>query len=446
MEKAIYFFYIFFQGTLFLQAAIFLVLYRTSRKRELLYYSLFLLLIAINFLISDPSTFGLGEDEVVLNSNWFKLMNTPLVVIANVFYVLFLKEFYRTLTRNRLFFSILRYTNFSLLGALALFFFLFTLGIHSNLLFNIINLLGAVVGIWLVSIIIRERMPFTKLMAYGFISNLVGTFISVCMLMLLTQGVKHLLVSEYPFTFIKLGLLTEIFFFNLAILKKWHRQEKELENQQLKTELAVEKIKSQISKDLHDEIGSTLSGINLYSHMAQQQNTAGNQLEAANALSIIQEATGEVIGQLKDMVWSIQPGSDSLLAILDRVKEYAVFMAGSKGITVKIDFQHISADLKPATEQRHHIFMIAKETINNAVKHSGGSLIEITAVYSNEMLTLTIQDNGDGFEVGAATGGNGLRNMQKRAEEMGGSLQLNSSLGNGTEWELKLKITQRGIA
>lgn len=438
MEKLIYFFYIFFQGILFFQVAVFVYIYYSSRKRELLYYAIFLLLIAVNFLISDPSTFGLGDDDVVLNSTWYNLINTPLVIAANIFYVMFLDGFYKTLTNHRTFFRVLKTVKHFLLVALIMFLLLFALGIHSNLLFNIINFAGVIVGIWLVTIIIKEKMPYTRFMALGFILNLCGTLISVAMLILLTQGVKHLLVSEYPFVFIKIGLLFEIFFFNVAILKKWNAQERSLKQKDLETALQIEKVKNTISKELHDDLGSTLSGIYMYSHLTGNDVPAEQQ---GQTLQKIKEASGEMIHRLKDMVWSIHPGTFILSELCSKIKEHAEFMAGAKEINV--DFKtETDADPSIDTEWRHSVFMIAKEMINNAVKYSAATLISIKILLYKNEFKLMVCDNGNGFEPEKVTKGNGLVNMQERAEEMGAMLAINTGVSKGTSIELISKITR----
>ena len=441
MEKLIYFFYIFFEGILFFQAAVLVYIYYASRKSELLFYSFFLLLIAINFLISDPSTFGIGEDDAVLNAAWYKLVNTPLVILANFFYVLFLEGFYKTLTGNVTFFKILRMVKRVLIVALILFLLLFAMGIHSNLLFNIINFAGVIVGIWLVGIIIKQRMPYTKFMALGFILNLFGTMLSVFMLILLTQGVQHLLVSEYPFVFIKLGLLAEMFFFNIAIFKKWNAQERTLLQKDFEKELEIEKVKNSISKELHDDIGSTLSGIHMYSHIAGEQAAAGLGQHYQNSINRIQEASGEMIHRLKDMVWSVQPGRFLLSELADKIKEHAVFMAGAGKMELRFEFDK-DHDPEIPTEWRHAVFMIAKEIISNAVKYSNASLLSIGLQLKNNVFNMEIADNGFGFDCQNIQKGNGLNNMQERAAETGSTLTTDSRPGKGTTISLNSKITR----
>lgn len=442
MEQFIILFYIFFEGLLIFQFCIFLYLFIISGKKELVCYGLFLLLLAANFLISDPSTFGLGSNEVVLNSDWYKFINTPLVIVANLFYVLFLKHFYRTLTTYKLFFAIINAVRITLLGLIVLFYVLLALGIHSNFLFDIINIVLTLVGVWLLVLIIKNKMPFTRLMAMGFLANLVGTLSSAVMLSLLANGVEHLLVSEYPFVFIKLGLLIEIFFFNLAIFKKWQRQEQELSLQKIQSELAMEKIKGQISKELHDDIGANLSGIQMYSQMALQQAGQGNFESSGKSIKVIENATGDVLNHLKDMVWSIQPGNDKLEDLFEKIQEYAVFITGAKNIRLHWHAPEIIPQQTIATEARHNIYMIVKEALNNAVKYAAAENIHLNILLNSGSVSIAIKNDGKGFDAGKEYAGHGLKNMYKRAAEINGELKISSSPLEGTSLVLLVKITQ----
>jgi signal transduction histidine kinase len=439
MERMIYFFYIFFQGIILFQFIVFVYLYYISKRRELIFYSAFLFLIALNFFIADPSTFGWGDDETVLNSNWFKLVNTPIVIVANVFYVLFLIEFYSTITKHKLLFKILNLEIKGLILALIIFFTLFAFGITSDLVFNILNFIGIVIGIWLMLIIIKEKLPYTKPMVLGFASNLIGTLLTVFMLMLLSQGIKHLLVSDYPFVFVKLGVLFEIFFFNIAVFKKWNYQEKQLALQQAEKQLAIQKVRNQISSQLHDDIGSTLSGVSMYSHLANTLLENGEQDDAKKSLRIIQKSTNEMVEKLGDLVWSTNPKQDSLQLVFERLEQYGFDMCKAKNILFKTTILINNTNL--SAENRYQLYLFCKETINNAVKYSGASLLELTVKESNLFLEITISDNGKGFDFESVKRGNGLDNMQKRANELGADFTLQSKTGGGCLISLKVKIT-----
>jgi signal transduction histidine kinase len=406
----------------------------------LLFYSLFLFLIALNFFIADPATFGWGDDETVLNSYWFKLVNTPIVIMANIFYVLFLNEFYASLTKHKLLFKILNLEVKGLILVLITFFTLFAFGITLNLLFNILNFLGIVIGAWLMLIIIKEKLPYTKPMVLGFALSLIGTLLSVFMLILLSQGVKHLLVSDYPFVFVKLGILLEIFFFNIAIFKKWTSQEKQLALQQVEKQLAIEKVRNQISSRLHDDIGSTLSGVSMYSHLANNLLEKGNQDEAKKSLRIIQSSTNEMVEKLGDLVWSVNPKQDSLQLVFERLEQYGFDMCHAKNIRFNATILLSNGNL-PA-ESRYQLYLFCKEAINNAVKYSQASLLELNVKDNRNLLEITISDNGKGFDAETVKKGNGLNNIQKRADELGGVFNIQSKSGAGCLISLKVKITQ----
>ena len=437
MEKLIYFFYIFFQGIILFQFIVFLYLFFMSKRRELLFYSIFLLLISVNFFISDPSTFGWGKDEVVLNSFWYKLVNTPIVILANILYVFFLTEFYSSLTKHKLLFRILNLEVKGLILALIIFFVLFACGIVSNLLFNILNFLGIVIGVWLMMIIIKERLPYAKLMILGFASNLAGTLLSVFMLILLSQGVKHLLVSDYPFVFVKLGVLAEIFFFNIAIFKKWNHQEKQLALQQMENQLAIEKVRNQISSQLHDDIGSTLSGVSMYSHLANNLLEQGEHSDAQRSLRIIQSSTDEMVEKLSDLVWSVNPKQDSLQLLFERLEQYGYDMSNAKNIQFKANILIRNSDLPAAN--RYQLYLFCKEAINNAVKYSEAGLLELTVKENGDLLEITISDNGRGFDADNVQRGNGLNNMKKTADELDADFNIQVKPGTGCSVSLKLK-------
>jgi signal transduction histidine kinase len=417
-------------------------LYKVSKKTELFYFSLFLFLLGINFILNSTDLYGMTNRDAFMYSTFYNLINTPLVITANICYVAFLKTFYKGITKNKLLFFILDKVKQVLWIALIIFFTLFFMGIISNLLFNLLHLLGIVVGVWLAAIIYRDKLPFKKFIISAFISNLTGTFVTVCMLLLQNTSTQNVIVRDYPYVFIQFGLLFEIFFFNLAILSKWTRLEREEAIFELKSELAVEKLRNQISKELHDDIGGELSGINLYSHMAIQQSFSGKTEEAGKSISIIQQATSKVVNRLKDIVWAINPVENELQNFADKIEEYAFYMSTPAQFTVQMKTDKSSPKNNLSIQSKHQLFLICKEAINNAVKYSTASLLELTVSETNGKLSLTIKDNGKGFDMAAIKKGNGLINMQKRADELGADFNIKAKPGEGCVISLKVKITQ----
>ncbi|HRH61068.1 MAG TPA: histidine kinase, partial [Chitinophagaceae bacterium] len=354
--------------------------------------------------------------------------------------VLFLKKFYKGITKNKLLFIILSRVKEVLWVALIVFLILFFMGIISNLLFNILHLLGIVAGVWLAIIIYRDNLPFRRFIVSAFISNLTGTFFTVCMLLLQNTGTRNIFVRDYPYIFIQFGLLFEIFFFNIAMLSKWTRLEREAAIFELKSELAVEKLRNQISKELHDDIGNELSGINLYSHMAAEQSLSGKTEEAGKLISVVQQASSNIVTRLKDFVWAINPVENELQSFSDKIEEYAVYMGSPAAFHIQMKSDTLLPGIKLSAQSKHHLFLICKEAISNAVKYSGGNIIEIAILCRGHHLNISISDNGNGFDIETVRRGNGLDNMQKRADEIGAALSLQSAQGKGTIVSLQIKI------
>lgn len=441
MDKAIISFYYFFHGILFFQVIVFIYLYRVSKKTELLYFAIFLLLLGINFVLNSTDLYGMTDRAAFMYSPFYNFVNTPLVITANICYILFLIKFYRGITKNKLLFTILNIAKKVLWAALIVFLILYFMGIISNLLFNILHLLGIVVGVWLVIIIYRDKLPFKKFIVSAFVSNLVGTFLTICMLLLQNTPTRNIIVREYPYIFIQLGLLFEIFFFNLAILSKWTRLEREAAIFELKSELAMEKLRNQISKELHDDIGSELSGINLYSHMAAQQSLSGKIAEAGKSLTVIQQATTKVVNKLKDIVWAINPVENELENFSDKIEEYALYMCKPAGFILKMNTD-TAIVIKLTAQYKHQLFLICKEAITNAVKYSNGNRIEINIGHRGDEIKILIADNGKGFDIPTVQRGNGIDNMQKRADDIGAKLILQSKENEGASVFVQCKITR----
>lgn len=213
---------------------------------------------------------------------------------------------------------------------------------------------------------------------------------------------------------------------------------KNRQNQQLK----ITAIRDNISKDLHDEVGSTLSGIAMYSHMAQKNLEKNDQAGVGQSLTVIQQSAREMVTKLNDMIWIIKPQNESLEAVAERLKIYLTEMAAAKGIQTVIQFDPESLIGRPSLETRKNIYLICKEALNNAVKYSGASQITFLWKGNSKTVSIRISDNGCGFDSTSIRKGNGLENMFKRASDSRIKMNLVSSPDNGCLIQLEMKITQ----
>ncbi len=216
-----------------------------------------------------------------------------------------------------------------------------------------------------------------------------------------------------------------------------YKKRKQLQNQQ-----ALTNERLRISRELHDEVGATLSGISMYSHLTRQQIKNANTTEVEKSLNIMQQSAGEMVNKLNDIVWLINPDQDSLQKLIQRLEEYATDMGMIKNMQVKVNVpEHLREHSLPM-ESRRNIYLFCKEAINNAVKYSNGTILELNIKEKNGTLEFSVSDNGKGFDEINIRRGNGLENMQKRADEIGAKLTVQSKQDEGSFVSMQIKITQ----
>ena len=193
-----------------------------------------------------------------------------------------------------------------------------------------------------------------------------------------------------------------------------------------------ENIRVRISRDIHDEVGATLSGVALFSEIAKQKMEQHNEPDAKIYLDHISANSKDMVEKMGDIVWTINPENDSIERIVARLKAYAVNLCGGKGIQIHFQVDEAIKDFFPDMPERKNIYLFSKEAINNAVKYSNGSNIFFSILKINDKVTLEIKDDGIGFDMNSIVKGNGLINMQARAAELNAVLDVSSKQGNGT--------------
>ena len=205
--------------------------------------------------------------------------------------------------------------------------------------------------------------------------------------------------------------------------------------------LEIEKIRSRIATDLHDDIGSGLTHIGLLSQIALQKKnvppSGADHSDTArdfnNAMERVGNIARELSAAMSDVVWSVNPQHDSMLALQRRLRTFAHEVCEAKGIALRIEVTKEIAGIKLHPEIRRNLLLIAKEALHNAVKYSGTTSIEVKFALNHKHILLDIIDAGNGFEIAPAKNGNGLSNMRLRAEKLGGKFEIVSARGKGTQ-------------
>jgi two-component system sensor histidine kinase UhpB len=204
---------------------------------------------------------------------------------------------------------------------------------------------------------------------------------------------------------------------------------------QARQKLKLQMLRNKIASDLHDEVGSTLSSISIFSEVAQQQSK-----EVIPLLNTIRDNSRKMLEAMGDIVWTINPENDQFEKIIVRMRNFAFELLGAR----KIEFEFIAdedvSQLKLPMEVRKNLYLIFKEASNNLVKYSEANKAYFSVTEEKGWLTMVISDNGRGFNLAEAVSGNGLESMKHRAKDIGAMLHIQSQPGKGTSIELKLAI------
>lgn len=201
--------------------------------------------------------------------------------------------------------------------------------------------------------------------------------------------------------------------------------------------LSEEKLRSTIARDLHDEMGSTLTSIHIISKIAEQDAIEDSTVK--KQFGQIKKYASGMMDKMGDMVWVINPANDGLDKLIFKLKEHAIEVLEPLDILLHFKSLKNPDTIKLNTSQRKNIYLIAKEAINNIVKHSLAKKVVIHFITQDDFLCMTIEDDGQGFEISSDANGNGLKNMHKRAEEIDAPLRITSKKDTGTSISVKIK-------
>lgn len=198
----------------------------------------------------------------------------------------------------------------------------------------------------------------------------------------------------------------------------------------IKRRLNEQLLRNQIAGDLHDDIGSALSVIDISSRiaLAKKEETG----VVAEQLEKIRQYAASTMDSMSDIVWSVNPGNDNFESVMMRVHEFATEVCEPLHIQLEINMEKALDRIPLDANKRKHVLLLCKEIINNAVKYSGCTLLRVNSKMDHNMIQVSITDNGAGFDFNAVKKGNGLTNMKTRATILKGNLILNSEAGKGT--------------
>ncbi len=190
----------------------------------------------------------------------------------------------------------------------------------------------------------------------------------------------------------------------------------------------IEYIRNKLSRDLHDDMGGTLSSINMLSRTSNHMSPEKTKL----ALEKINQRSQKLLGKMSDIIWNINPYHDGLEEMITRMRNYAALMLEASGIEYQMKFPIEKIDDKISLEKKSNTYLIFKEAINNLCKYSHATMAVLELRYQDKKLFIRVEDNGKGFDVTVLKHRGGLNTMEQRAKEMKAKITIESDIDKGT--------------
>lgn len=303
-------------------------------------------------------------------------------------------------------------------------------------LFFSTNIIGAVVAFcYLFNLIKANGKPILfYLFAVG------NTIIFSVLVVLYNLGYINLSVSSS--TLVGIGMIIDIIFMTLGLAYQFNQykldkekmlieylaQEKSINTTIINTQ---EQERKRISREMHDDIGAGLTRITLMSEAAK------NKKDNTDELNEIAITGRKIVGNLSEIIWSMQPNNNNLEQLFSYLREQLNELLEYTNIEYDISLSNIEINQKISSNISRNIIMISKEIVNNAIKYSQCKQLKFNITFKNNIIILQITDNGIGFDNTQKSSGNGLKNIESRILEIGGTIQFVSN-NSGTSYQLEV--------
>jgi two-component sensor histidine kinase len=212
--------------------------------------------------------------------------------------------------------------------------------------------------------------------------------------------------------------------------------------QRVARSVELERARTRIATDLHDDIGANLSLIAMLSEVARGQLRSDDH-RLKEWFSTIAATSRDTVDSMSDIVWAVNPKRDNLRDLTRRMRRFADDILGARNIELRFREPDTSLDLKLGVDLRREVFLIFKETINNLVRHSQCTEAEVYLHIAHDRLLLRVSDNGRGLNSATADAGTGLASMRGRAKKLCGTFEISSPNGAGTIVTLDVPLDHR---
>jgi signal transduction histidine kinase len=438
-------------GTLLMMLLFSFFTFLQNRKKEFLYYSIYTLCVAVLLLL---------KAVFYESSEWFNFFNEEfldyfLLITGYIFYIAFTRMFLNTPADYKLLNKIFIGAAVILFTFLALFTWMYFTGrpyVWLNNTENISKYFMIFLGLTYIVIGIIQRNKLMNYLLAGNIANLLFAGISQAIIVVrVASFIPTTGLFRQSLLYFEIGIFLELVFFLLGLIYKNKVQliekatmnalmKQEAERQEYEKQIAVLRAQQdermRISADMHDELGSGVTAIRLLSEIAM----AKTKEKPLDEIARISNNANDLMSKMNGIIWSMNPGNDTLSSSIAYMRSNALEYLDN----FKLTYDIVVPDRIPETEltgnKRRNLFLVLKESLNNIIKHAQASHVSIRFNCDEKQLQVVIADNGKGMESKNPNEyGNGLKNMQRRMESIGGSFSIASN--NGTSITLSLPLT-----
>ncbi len=417
-------------GIMLVMAIFNFFIYWTVRSKEYLYYVFYVFSFACFFAYNK----GISHEFVWNNALWFNRFTPIFISSGVVFGVLFANSF---LDVNRYLPIAQKISKILIiLIIICLLFHWVGLGSLSIMLLHLFAFITVIYVLMIATYVWLQGSQSALFFLIAWSVFLVSALIFIMQL-------SNILPSDnFTRNALQVGSALEVVLLSFALAYRINADRKEKEQYQAEVIRQLqtnEQMRNRIARDLHDDIGSTLSSIGILSQVVENQ--IGNNSDSVKEMvRKIGESSQKVQRSLSDIVWTTKQTEDNFDNVLVKMKEFTSEMLEMKDIFYTFNTDSLP-NVKLSPSKQYNFYLIFKEAINNIVKYSNADEVSIELSCQEEHLILNITDNGIGFDEKNIKSGNGLGNMRKRTESLGGEIKIDSKNQEGTQVRLKIPVS-----
>ncbi|HNH22993.1 MAG TPA: histidine kinase, partial [Ferruginibacter sp.] len=303
------------------------------------------------------------------------------------------------------------------------------------------------IGVFFIVFAARQKDRLLHYLAAG--NAMLVIFSSISFTMILLKVLYKTVFSNSLFYYY-IGIILELVFFLIGLtyknrselisgIKEQEALKMEAKKKEFETQIAVIKAqqeeRNRISADMHDDLGAGMTTIRLYSELAKSKLSDQHIPE----IEKISSSANELLNKMNAIIWSMSSSNDSLGNMIAYIRSYALEYFEDSGVQCRISIPDNLPNLEVIGEIRRNVFLVVKEALNNILKHSKATEVEIRLVREDDELALYIQDNGVGIDMNSLRQfGNGLKNMKKRMEDV--QIDFSIKNNNGTLVTLRRRL------